>query len=76
MENVYFQCDRRNLRASSCLAASAEDILPGTVGHSHGKKRVIPLVHGVAEFNEGLVGVFEANEAPTGIFNLKCGIDG
>ena len=44
-------------------------------GPPHNVNRVAQLVHGVAEIDEGFIGVFETNEATTGIFDLKCGID-
>ncbi|MCU1247899.1 MAG: hypothetical protein JWQ49_928, partial [Edaphobacter sp.] len=39
-------------------------------------ERVAPLIHGVAEIDDGLVGVFETNEPSAGIFDLKCCVNG
>jgi hypothetical protein len=40
MENVSFQRDRRNVRASSCLAASAAAPSAGEESSSHNKDRI------------------------------------
>jgi hypothetical protein len=74
MENVYFQRDRRDIRASSCPAEPhrARRLENGNPTPRGGGDR---LVHGVAKLDKGLVGVGEADEAQTGIFNLKRRID-
>jgi hypothetical protein len=75
MENVYFQRDRRDLRASTCLEASADGMVPGKAGPSHNEDRGYLLIHGVAKLDEGLVGIGKADQAPTRVLNLKRGID-
>ena len=74
MENVYFQCDRRDFGHPLAFSGFGIASCLGQRPSPH-EERGAPLIHGVAEIDEGLVGVFETNEATTGIFDLKCGID-
>jgi hypothetical protein len=75
MENVYFQWIRE-MFGHPVAQGLAGDILPGTVSRYRNEERVAPLIHGVTEIDEDLVGVSETDETVTGIFDLKRGIDG
>src|ERR1700712_673126 len=58
------------------------EIFGHSVARSNGGGRLAPgkdkspLIHRVAEVDEGFVGIPETNEPPAGIFDLKCGLDG
>jgi hypothetical protein len=75
MENVYFQQDRRDLRASTCLEASADGMAPWKAEPSQNEDREYLLIHGVAKLDEGLVGVGKADQALAGIFDLERRVD-
>ena len=75
MENVYFQRDRRDLRASTCLGLRWTAWRPGSRGPSHNEDREYLLIHGVAKLDEGLVGFGKADQALAGIFDLERRVD-